>query len=305
MQLEVQMRATSQSARTWMAVLAILVGLFMIGVAPFLVQSSLESVLGSLLEVVEEEPKFASGINLFSLFFPFWRAVGFVAGITLLVIAYPIYKGQEWTWPVALLAHAVPAIGGMFMFLPHVSWVEGFPIPMVISWVGLAGFWGTLLLRRGDRRQKLVDFLAFSFIGMLATHSFTLGIGSQRMLMTRPGQPLFAGPEMWILTLVGLVDWIATAMLIIAIPLLAMRKEAGWWLALIAGFSVLLVDAPTQLIRTATLDYLWGSLIALGLLIILLIPGSKARLFGQEQGEVTPARTDEVNATGAEERVAA
>ncbi len=179
--------------------------------------------------------------------------------------------------PVAVTAMAVPSISGMFMFLPYISFIEGFPLPMTISWVGLIGFWGFLLLRAGDWKQKAVDFLTFTFIGMLATHCFTLGIGSQRMLMTRMAAPLFDGLEWWILTVVGEVDWIATLLLILSIPLLAMRKESGWWLALIAAASALVIDLPTQIVRTKTLDYLYGSLLASALLVFLLLPAFKAR----------------------------
>src|SRR5690606_8258013 len=110
------------------------------------------------------------------------------------------------------------------------------------------------------------------FLGMTATHSFTLGIGSQRMLMVRPSKPLFEGLEFWILTIVGEVDWITTVMMIIAIPLIAMRKKSGWWLALISALATLAIDAPTQIIRTATFDYLYGSLLSLGILFFLYLP---------------------------------
>ncbi len=272
------MKDASLSIRRAMAVLAGLVGLFLIAGAPWIVQTSLERVLTALIEKVQSSPQYASGIPLFSLFYPLWRAIGFVAGVTLLGMVVPILIGKAWTFPVALAALSVPSISGMFMFLPYVSFVKGFPLPMTISWVGLIGFWGFLLLRPTDRKQKAVDLLTFTFIGMLATHCFTLGIGSQRMLITRMAAPLFDGLEWWILTLVGEVDWIATTLLMISIPLLAMRKESGWWLALIAALSALLVDLPTQLVRMKTLDYLYGSLLAAGLLVFLLLPAFRGRL---------------------------
>lgn len=40
----------------------------------------------------------------------------------------------------------------------------------------------------------------------------------------------------------------------------------------VATLSILLIDVPTQIIRTNTLDYLYGSLIATGLLVWLLFP---------------------------------
>lgn len=149
---------------------------------------------------------------------------------------------------------------------------------MIISWVGLAGFWTTVLIYKSDRMTKLVKLFTFTFIGMLATHSFTLGIGAQRMLMTRPGQPLYDGLEWWILTMTGEIDWMATPLLMLAIPLLALRKPAGWWLATIASLAVLLIDAPTHIIRPATLDYFWGTLLAIGTLFFLLVPQFKERL---------------------------
>lgn len=284
------MRETSETNRVVLTVLAVLIGLFLIVGAPLIVQRSLDPVLAELMVVVEERPQFLSGLTLFTFFYPLWRALSFIAGVTVLVSAPSIYKGEDWTLPVTLTAYAMPSIGGMFMFLPYVSWVEGsFPIPMVISWVGLAGFWATLLLRKSDRLQKLADWLVYTFIGMLATHSFVLGVGAARQLMTRPGKPLYQGLEWWILTMIGHIDWIAAAALIASIPLLAMRKKIGWYMTLIATLSILAIDAPTQIIRTSTWDYLYGSLLAAGLLLWLLIPAFRQRLIGEVPGEAEPA----------------
>jgi len=280
------MQDTSTRARTLMAAAAALAGLFMITAALFIAQISLERVLNALLEVVETSPRYASGITLFSFFYPLWRAVGFVAGITLLVTAPALRNGESWAHATALTALAVPSISGMFMFLPYVSFVKGFPLPMTISWVGLAAYWTVLLLPKASRGERWVRFLVFTFIGMLATHSFTLGIGAQRMLLTRAEAPLFAGIEWWILTVVGEVDWIATALLIASIPLLALRKKTGWYFALIAALSAFAIDLPTQLIRTKTMDYLYGAILAVGLLIFLSIPSFKRMLLQAPSEEV-------------------
>ncbi|MGD8731139.1 MAG: hypothetical protein PVH92_04595 [Anaerolineales bacterium] len=277
------MQQSSMRTRYVMAGVAVLVGLFLIAVAPWIVQTSLDRVLEALIKVSQERPQFESGISLFNFFYPLWRAIGFVAGVVLLVLAFPVSRGETWTYPTALVATAVPSISGMFMFLPYISWVGGFPLPMVISWVGLFGFWMILLLPKSTWAERGVKFVVFTFIGMLATHSFTLGIGSQRMLATRPMYPLYDGLEWWILTIVGEVDWIATLLLIVALPLLALRKRAGWWVALIASLAVLLIDVPTQIVRTKTFDYLYGALIAAGLLLFLLLPGFKRRLLGDIQ----------------------
>jgi len=247
---------------------AVVIGLFMLLVVPILVQISLEPLLAVLLAA---GPQYSSGITLFSFFYPLWRALAYMGGIVLLAIVPSIYKGKEWTMKVELTAYAIPSVGGMFMFLPYISWVGGIPIPLFISFVGLLGFWSVILLHKHDNLlEKIVNIATYTFIGMLATHAFVIGIGAQRMLITRPGQPGFVSLEWWILMLVGEVNWIAVLMLFGSIPLMAERKKHGWWLALIAALTVVSIDIPTQIIRTKTPDYIIGALLAAGLLVFLL-----------------------------------
>jgi hypothetical protein len=266
-------------------IIAVGVGFFMLIVAPILVQISLEALLNELIIAVISEPKYASGITLFSFFYPLWRALAYVAGIVLLAIVPSIYKGKEWTMKVELTAYAVPAIGGMFMFLPYISFVGGFPIPMMISFVGLLGYVSVFLFHYyNSYLEKIVNLITFTFVGMLATHAFVIGVGAQRMLLTRPGQPLFAGLEWWILTMSGEINWIAVLMLFGSIPLMAERNKNGWWLALVAVLSILTINVPTQIIRTATPDYLIGAMLAAGLLALLLI--FKSRLVDENQSNI-------------------
>lgn len=282
------MKETSQPVRLILAVLAVLVGLFMIIVAPALIQTSMERVVAALMEVSKTKPQYASGIMLFSFTYPFYRGLIFIGGVMLLLFARPIYKGEEWTYPASLLAAAFPSAGGMFMFLPYVSWVEGFPIPMAISMVGLAFFWSMIFLRKVDKWLKWGNFLALTFMGMLTTHAFTIGIGNMRMLLTRPEKPLYGGLEWWVLSWSGPVQWLSVILLFVGIYQLAARKHSGWWLALIAATSILAIDIPTQIIRTTmststSWDYLYGVLLSCGLLFSLLYPKFKAVLVSDQQ----------------------
>jgi hypothetical protein len=285
--MEYIMKKPDQNTHIILTALAVIIALFLIAAAPFIVQTSLERVLEELLIVSKDQPQYSSGIALFSLFYPLWRAAGFVAGITLLVISTSIYKGETWTYPVSLLLYAIPAISGMFMFLPYISWVGGFPLPMVISWVGLAGYWATILLQDVERGQKVAWFLVLTLVGVLATHAFVIGIAAQRMLITRVDKPLFAGMAWWILTLSGEVNWIGVILLIVSIPFIAKRKSTGWRLALVATLSILVINIPTQILRMKTLDYLYGALISLALLISLNIPILKARLLEGESERIS------------------
>lgn len=276
------MKETPQKNRNLMAVVAIVIGLLMIALIPFLIQTSLDRVLENISKVVEAgEGKFRSGIKLFDLFYPVWRAVIFVAGMTLIVISGAIRKGEEWTFPVAMSMFSMPAIGGFFMFLPYVSFVEGsFPIPMIVSFIGLAGYWAFIFLRKADKITKWVYFAALTFIGMMATHAFTIGIGAQRQMMVRPNFPFYDDFAMWLFLWNGEVNWVATILLVISIPLLSIGKKTGWWLAVIGATTILVLDAFTLIFRHSTLDFLYGSLLAIGVLFFTVVPYFKNRLLG-------------------------
>lgn len=276
------MKETPQKSRTVMSLVAIVIGLLMIALIPFLIQTSLDRVLENITQVVQAgEAKFRSGIKLFDLFYPVWRAIIFTAGVTLIVISGEIRKGEEWTFPLAMSMFSLPAIGGFFMFLPYISFVEGsFPLPMAVSFIGLAGYWAFIFLRKGEKVTRWVYFAALTFIGMLATHAFTIGIGAQRQMMVRPNHPFYDDFAMWLFLWTGEVNWIATILLVISIPLLVIGKKQGWWLAVIGASTILVLDAFTLIFRHSTLDFLYGALLAGGVLFFTVLPYFKKHLLG-------------------------
>lgn len=281
------MKDTHQTKRLILAVLAVIVGLFMIIAAPFLIQTSLERVLTELQIVSAQKPAYASGIPLFSYAFPLYRGLIFIGGIALILLARPIYRGEDWTFPVALLASAFPSAGGMFMFMPYVSFVDGFPIPMAVSIVGLIFFWSLILLRNVDKWLKWGQFLALTFAGMLTTHAFIVGIGNMRTLMTRPEKPMYNGLGTWVLAWSQPIQWICVILLFIAIYKIADRKYSGWWLALVSVTSLTAIDVPMQIIRltmtdSTALDYTYGMPVMLGMFIVLLMPKFKQALIAEE-----------------------
>lgn len=277
------MEQTSQSNRLIMTVLAVLVGLFMIAIAPFLIQLSVERVLTALVKFAEQKPAYASGITLFALLYPLYRGLIFIGGITLLLVASSLYRGKEWAFPLAMLAAAFPSAGGMFMVMPYVSFIDGFPLPLAVSMAGLVFFWSAILLRNVPKALKWGQFFVLTFAGMLTTHALITGTGNLRMLMTAPDKPVFRGLGTWVLSWSAPIQWICAILLFIAIYQVAARKAAGWWLALIAVTSLAAIDIPMQIIRltlanSPALDYSYGLPMIIGLLIALLLPKSRAAL---------------------------
>lgn len=281
------MKNTSQNNRLILAILAVVVGLFMVAVAPFLIQTSLERVVAALQVVSVEKPAYASGILIFSYAFPLYRGLIFIGGIALLWLAGPIYRGEDWAFPAGLLASAFPSAGGMFMFMPYVSFVDGFPIPMAVSAVGLVFFWSLILMRNVDKWLKWGQFLALTFAGMLTTHAFIVGTGNLRTLLTRPGKPMYDGLGTWVLAWSQPIQWICVILLFVAIYQIAARKFSGWWLALISVTSLVAIDVPMQIIRltmtdSTAWDYTYGMPVIIGLLFVLLFPKFKQVLIAEE-----------------------
>lgn len=280
------MENTTKNKRLILAILAVVVGFFMMYVTPFIIQTSVERVMVELTKVSAEKPAYSSGILLFSFLFPIYRGFIFVAGVILILISSSIYKGKEWTYPTGLLVSAFPSAGGMFMMLPYVSFVDGFPLPIIISMVGLTFFWTLIFIRDVNKTQKWAQFLSMTFAGMLTTHTFTVGTGNLRMLLTRPDKPLYSGLETWVLAWSSPIQWISVILLFVSIYLLAGKKMAGWWIALIAGVTIIAIDLPTQVIRSlmtdaTSVDYLIGSLLAAGLLFSILFPKFKKEIVSQ------------------------
>jgi len=109
------MQATSQKNRNIMSIIAIVIGLIMAYVIPFMVQTSLERVLVHLTAHIEDGfPAFSSGLTLFDFFYPVWQALIFAAGAALVIISLEIKKGSEWTFPLSMTLFALPSIGGFF-----------------------------------------------------------------------------------------------------------------------------------------------------------------------------------------------
>lgn len=278
------MSQTSSKTRLFLAILAVVVGVFMVGVAPFLIQTSLDRVMTALVKVSAQKPAYASGILLFSVLYPLYRAIIFIAGITLIVIARSIREGKEWTFPVGLLASAFPASGGMFMMLPYVSFVPGLPLPMLVSLTGLLFFLCLILLRKVNTQKKIAQLLTLTFCGIMTAHAFVIAVGGMRQTLTRLEKPLYSGIEGWVLAWSSPVQFICVILLFIAIYKIAARKMEGWWMALVAAVSLVAMNTPTQIIRTlrtdaTSIDYLIGALLSTALLVILLLPKIKRALF--------------------------
>ena len=269
--------------------LVIVAAVLMIAVIPFIAFKMVNPILGYQLERIaqfmeEGNAKYhllSLTTWLVSFFYPFWGSMSVIAGIALLVIAKPLYEGKGWARGLALLSLAVPSMGGAYMIVPWMNFVGskegGFPPAIIIMMIGLIPYFAILLAEKGDLKQKLVDFFVFLMLGVSAAENFANGHAAFRILYGHPKRPLFAeGISITYFGWLGL--WIAFGLLVAAIYQLGARKKSGWYLALIGGAVACLVSGATHYVRHATLDYLYGSLMGLSIVVMMLVPFIKKRL---------------------------
>ncbi|NQS90899.1 MAG: hypothetical protein HQ574_00700 [Chloroflexi bacterium] len=280
---------TQPGTKKLVLALVIAAAILMIGIVPFMSFKMVNPILGYQIERIA---KFTADGNpsaplltlttwLVSFFYPFWGTMSVIGGIALLVIAKPLYDGKAWSRGLSLLCLAVPAMGGAYMIVPWMNFVGsvegGFPPAVIIMTIGLIPYFAILLADEGDLTQKLVDFFVFLMLGVSAAENFANGHAAFRILYGHLKRPLFA--EGIAITYFGWLGlWVAFGLLVAAIYQLGTRNKSGWYLAIIGGATAFLVSGAIHYVRHATLDYLYGSLMGLSIVVMMLIPLFKKRL---------------------------
>ncbi len=280
---------TDQSLNKVTVGLVVIGAILMITVVPFIAFKMVNPIVGYQIERIA---KFTADGNpsaplltlttwLVSFFYPFWGSMSVFGGIALLVIAKPLYEGKTWSRALSLVCLAVPSMGGAYMIVPWMNFVGtvegGFPPAITIMMIGLIPYFAILMAGKGDLKQKVVDFAVFGMLGVSAAENFANGHASYRILFGHLKRPLFA-PGIAITYFSWLGLWVSFALAVAAIYQLGMRKASGWYLAIISGFISILVSGATHYVRHATLDYLYGALMGLAIVVMMLIPLFKKRL---------------------------
>lgn len=89
-------------------------------------------------------------------------------------------------------------------------------------------------------------------------------------------------PQTLALLLGGFLLYAASVLLIVSIPLMAMKNKAGWYIATTAALATAVVSFQGFVVRSST-EWLQGGILSLGLLAVLVIPAFKNLLI--EKGE--------------------
>jgi hypothetical protein len=284
---------TSQRVRLLVTLLVVIAGILMTTVVPLIVDYTLNPILKNQVARIEnfdkqgtpEAKTNAAVIRIIpwsiGFLFPLWAVLAFVAGLTLFVVAVPFYKGEAWTRGIVLLALAIPSAGGAFMLIPWLNFMgtgAGFPPALFIMAIGLIPYFAVILAEKSTWFYKLANAFVFLMLGVAAAENFSNGHASFRIYFGHPQRPLFA-PGINVLWFSFIALWITTILFLLAIALLGQRKMSGWYLGMIGALATIGASGATHFIRATTNDYLYGALFGVTIVVVLLIPQVKERLF--------------------------
>ncbi len=290
---------TTPTQRAILAAIAVLMGLFLMFVAPFLTLDTLNPCLKALVEVwqvAEPNGVWDTPVKILTVTFYTWMALFVFAGAVLVVIAKDIYAGKPWARPLALALLSLPAIGGLSFVIPWMVLVvrqpggknsaAGSPPAMIIMVLGLVAYFLMLLLEKADWKTKLAQVVVFGWLGITAGMVYMNAQHGVRYFMHNPSAPYFdpkySHPELF---LGGYVLYASTALFIVAIGLLAARHPAGWYTGVAAALMTAVIMFLAFIDRqqagaSGASEWLRGALLSLILLIILVIPWFKDRILG-------------------------
>ncbi len=285
--------STPKQTRQIVIALVLLAAILMIVYVPFLgfdmvnpiVKYQEARIAKFVAENNPQAPLLKLTVWLVSFFYPFWSTLSVFAGLALLVIAKPLYNGERWTRGLALIMLSVPAIGGAYMIVPWMNFVGsvegGFPPAVIMMTIGLVPYFALILLDKVDLWQKLTQAAVFLMLGVTAAENFANGHAAFRILYGHPARPSFA--EGIAITYFGWLGlWVGWLLCWYAIYLVGMKKISGWYLTMIAGLITLVASGATHYVRHATNDYLYGALMGLSLVVMMLLPFFKDRVFAKD-----------------------
>ncbi|HEY69901.1 MAG TPA: hypothetical protein G4O08_04865 [Anaerolineae bacterium] len=265
-------------ARWTMAIVALVMGIFGMFVIPILVGMTFNQLMEKLVRIMVEDPHFELAPRMLSIWYIAMLGITFIASATLIAMVYPLSKGRSWAWPVALSCLSLPTIFSVIEVLPFVVQFGRPPPTIAILLVGLTAYMIVLFSKKGDRREKTARFFIFTLLGVVAGHINVLTMHGFKGVLDWPSSPLFSAIDHAVYAIEAPTNLIAMLMCILAIPLLASQRKIGWWLALIAGGAVMLVNYPTHFIRLQTSDFFVAGTLGLALVVVLLIPAFRKQL---------------------------
>ena len=281
-----------QSNWTTMAILALLMGLFIVFIAPGLFDTTMDTL-------ILKQSKQATAITAghLSRFYvgSIYSGIEMLVGLALIAISVALYASKKWAWPVAMLLLSIPAIANGYIGLGWLENLKKFPPAYITFFLSLAAFWAFIFLKENDKKTKNATFWVFTLLGMLGSQGFMLFPHALRVILKSPADALL-NPANSVLRRTGPIMFLVVIFSVLAIWKLSERKESGWYLALMTAAMMVIGAFPAHYARplvaslvpknTAaasvfTSTYWMAGLQGIILIVLLLLPAFKSALYDE------------------------
>jgi len=272
-----------------MAAIALIMGLFIVFVAPGLFDTTMDQLI---LKQSKQATNITAG-HLSRLYVgSIYSGIEMLVGLALIVISPALFSGKKWAWPTAISLLSIPAMVNGYIGLGWLENLKKFPPVYITFFLSLAAFWAFIFLKKNDKKVKFAMFGVFTFLGMLGAQGFMLYPHALRVILKSPANALL-NPANAILRRTGPLMFLVVIFAGLAIWMLAQRKESGWYFALLTGLMMVmgafsahyarplvasLVPKGTLAPSVFTSTYWMAGAQGVILVILLLIPGIKTLL---------------------------
>jgi len=181
-------RQTTKMQRTIAAVAAVVVGLYLLIIAPTQAMSTLKLALHAVMErLIPFDPDFYTAVPILGTTFDIWIILLTFGGSLLLVLAYKIYQGSLNARAAGLGVTAIASVAGMTMFIPWMVLivsdysngpvagiipppedVQIMPSVIWVMFIGLVGYFIFLLADKDTVKNKIFKSIVYTGIGVVA-----------------------------------------------------------------------------------------------------------------------------------------
>jgi len=278
---------------TIMAIIAILMGIFIVFVAPGLFDTTMD-------ELILKQSKQATNLTagpLSRLYVgSLYSGIEMLVGLALIAVSAALYAGKKWAWPITMFLLSIPAMVNGYIGLGWLENLKKFPPAYFTFFLSFVAFLIVLFLKENDKKTKTAMFFVFTLLGMLGAQGFMLFPHALRVILKDPGASLL-NPASAVLRRTGPIMFLVFIIAGLAIWKLSQRKESGWYLALLTGLMMAIGAFPAHYIRPPsaslvpagtlapsifTSTYWMAGAQGIIMVILLLIPYFKDTLFDKE-----------------------
>jgi hypothetical protein len=271
---------TDLKDRKALATVAAVAGILCFTVLPLAVTQAMDAVLkGAAIKIpASGNPLIATAPRIVLTFFPVWEGLSVTAGVALLLVAWGIYRGEPWARPVAIGLLAIPSITGAYLSGPVMFFAKSaMPLFLIVALIGLVPYFTLLLWGRDSLGRKAGTFFLFLMLGVTAAWSFSNGGSSLRMFWARPEAYVLSSGDYGFLMGIPVV-WSGVVSTIVAIPLLAGSKRAGWRLGLVGLVTSLVGSTILFITHPGTKEFLIGMIMAVVTSTLLFLPSTRSKV---------------------------